>query len=40
MLKPEYRDMVGKGDPFGAEVPAPRGASAWDRFAAFMGRQP
>jgi len=40
MLKPEYRDMMGKGNPFGAEVPAPAGATDWERFAAFMGRDP
>jgi uncharacterized protein (TIGR03086 family) len=40
MLKPEYRDMMGKGNPFGAEVPAPPGATDWERFAAFMGRDP
>lgn len=38
MLKPEYRDMMGKGNPFGAEVEAPAGASDWEKFAAFMGR--
>ena len=40
MLKPEYRDIMGKGNPFGAEVEAPAGASDWERFAAFMGRDP
>lgn len=40
MLKPEYRDLMGKGNPFGAEIPAPSDASDWERFAAFMGRQP
>lgn len=40
MLKPEYRDMMGKGNPFGAEIEAPPGASDWERFAAFMGRDP
>ena len=40
MLKPEYRDMMGEGNPFGAEVEAPAGASDWERFAAFMGRDP
>ena len=40
MLKPEYRDMMGKGNPFGAEVEAPAGASDWEKFAAFMGRDP
>ena len=40
MLKPEYRDAMGKGNPFGAEVEAPAGATDWERFAAFMGRAP
>lgn len=40
MLKPEYRDLMGKGNPFGAEVPPPPDASEWERFAAFMGRSP
>lgn len=40
MLKPEYRDLMGTGNPFGAEVAAPADASDWERFAAFMGRQP
>ncbi len=40
MLKPEYRDMMGTGSPFGAEVDAPADASDWERFAAFMGRPP
>lgn len=40
MLKSEYRDAMGKGEPFGAEVTPPEGASDWERFAAFMGRTP
>lgn len=40
MLRPEYRDAMGKGNPFGAETPAPAGATDWERFAAFMGRDP
>ena len=40
MLKPEYRDLMGKGNPFGAEVKAPDDATDWERFAAFMGRPP
>ncbi|MFN2607963.1 MAG: TIGR03086 family metal-binding protein [Acidimicrobiales bacterium] len=40
MLKPEYRDMIGVGNPFGAEVEAPVDAGDWDRLAAFMGRTP
>jgi uncharacterized protein (TIGR03086 family) len=39
-IKPQYRNMVEPGAPFGAEVfPAP-GASDWERLAAFMGRDP
>lgn len=40
MLKPEYRDLMGKGNPFGAEVEAPAGASDWEKLAAFLGRNP
>ncbi len=40
MIKPEYRDMVAKGSPFGAEVPPPGDADDWERLAAFMGRDP
>ncbi|HYZ51974.1 MAG TPA: TIGR03086 family metal-binding protein [Streptosporangiaceae bacterium] len=40
MLKPEYRNLMGPGNPFGAEVEAPSDATDWERFAAFMGRQP
>ncbi len=40
MIKPQYRDMVEPGAPFGAEVPPPPGADDWDRLAAFMGRDP
>ena len=40
MIKPQYRNMVGPGAPFGAEVyPAPD-ADDWERLAAFMGRDP
>ena len=40
MIKPQYRNMVETGAPFGAEVyPAP-GADDWERLAAFMGRDP
>jgi uncharacterized protein (TIGR03086 family) len=40
MIKPQYRNLVEPGTPFGTEVyPAP-GASDWERFAAFMGRDP
>lgn len=40
MLKPEYRDVAGPGSPFGPEVEPPGDATAWERFAAFTGRQP
>lgn len=40
MLKPEYRDMVATGSPFGAEVPPTPDADNWERLAAFMGRDP
>jgi uncharacterized protein (TIGR03086 family) len=40
MIKPEWRDMVEPGSPFGAEVPLPPGADDWERLAAFMGRDP
>ena len=37
-IKPQYRNMVEPGAPFGTEVgPAP-GADDWERLAAFMGR--
>ena len=39
-IKPEYRDMVEPGSPYGAEVPPPPGADDWERLAAFMGRDP
>lgn len=40
MIKPEYRDMVAPGSPFGAEIPPPPDANDWERLAAFMGRDP
>ena len=40
MIKPQYRDMVAPGAPFGAEVSPPPGADDWERLAAFMGRDP
>lgn len=40
MLKPEYRNAMGPGNPFGDEVGAPSDATDWEQFAAFMGRQP
>jgi uncharacterized protein (TIGR03086 family) len=40
MIKPQYRNMVEPGAPFGTEVcPAP-GADNWECLAAFMGRDP
>lgn len=38
MLRPEYRDMMGVGNPFGDEQPAGDSATTLERFAAFMGR--
>jgi uncharacterized protein (TIGR03086 family) len=40
MMKPTYRDMVGPGSPFAAELQPPPDADEWDRFVAFMGRDP
>ncbi len=40
MLKPEYRNLVEEGSPFGSEVAAPEDATAWEALAAFMGRDP
>jgi uncharacterized protein (TIGR03086 family) len=40
MIKPEYRDIVEPGSPFGEDVPPPSGADDWERLAAFMGRDP
>jgi uncharacterized protein (TIGR03083 family) len=40
MLRPQYRDAMGKGSPFGVEVDPPADATDWERFAAFMGRPP
>lgn len=37
MLKPEYRNSMEAGSPFGAEQVAPPDATAWERLAAFMG---
>lgn len=39
MLRPEYRDMMGTGNPFSAEQPAGGDATTFERFAAFMGRR-
>ena len=40
VIKPQYRDMVEPGTPFGAEVPPRPGTDDWERLAAFMGRDP
>ena len=40
MIKPQYRNMVEPGAPFGAEVYPGPGADDWERLAAFMGRDP
>lgn len=40
MLKPEYRDAMEPGSPYGPELEAPADASDWERFVAFMGRPP
>jgi uncharacterized protein (TIGR03086 family) len=40
MIKPEYRNMVAPGSPFGTEVPPPPDGDDWERLAAFMGRDP
>ncbi len=40
MMKPEYRNAMGEGNPFASEVPAPDDATPWEYLAAFMGRDP
>jgi uncharacterized protein (TIGR03086 family) len=40
MIKPQYRNMVEPGAPFGSEVSPAPGADDWERLAAFMGRDP
>jgi uncharacterized protein (TIGR03086 family) len=40
MLRPEYRDLLEVGSPYGLEIPAPGNATSWEQLAAFMGRQP
>lgn len=40
MLKPEYRNLAEPGSPYGDEVAAPADATDWERFAAFLGRDP
>jgi uncharacterized protein (TIGR03086 family) len=39
-IKPQYRNMVEPGAPFGTEVDPAPGADDWERLAAFMGRDP
>ena len=38
MLRPEYRNTMGRGNPFGSELAPPPGATPWEGLAAFMGR--
>lgn len=40
VIRADYRDSMGPGNPFGPEVEPPADATAWERFAAFMGRHP
>ena len=40
MLKPEYRNLMGEGNPFSSEVEAPAGATDYELFVAFTGRDP
>ena len=40
MIKPQYRDMVEPGAPFGPEVKPRAHADDWERLVAFMGRDP
>jgi uncharacterized protein (TIGR03086 family) len=40
MLKPEYRNVMGEGNPYGSEVETPANGTEWERLAAFMGRHP
>lgn len=40
MLKPEYRNLVEPGSPYGSEVEVPADATGWERLAAFTGRSP
>jgi len=39
-IRPEYRNLVGPGSPFGSEVQPALDANEWDRFVAFTGRDP
>lgn len=40
MIKPQYRNMVEPGAPFGAEVSPAPDTDDWERLAAFTGRDP
>ncbi len=40
VIKPQYRNLVEPGTPFGAEVSLAPDADAWESLAAFMGRDP
>jgi 1-deoxyxylulose-5-phosphate synthase len=40
MIKPQYRDLLGPGVPFGAEVSPAHDADDWECLAAFTGRDP
>ena len=40
MIKPQYRDMVEPGAPFGPEVKPRADADDWEHLVAFMGRDP
>ena len=40
MIKPQYRDLVEPGAPFGPEVKPRADADDWERLVAFMGRDP
>ncbi|MCL4446203.1 MAG: TIGR03086 family metal-binding protein [Actinobacteria bacterium] len=39
-LKPEYRNLIAPGSPYGSEVEPPENADDWERLVAFMGRNP
>jgi uncharacterized protein (TIGR03086 family) len=40
LVKPQSRNLVGPGAPFGTEVSPAPGAGGWERLAAFTGRDP
>ncbi len=39
MLKPDYRNVMGEGNPYGIEVEAPANGTEWERLAAFLGEK-